>query len=115
MKTIATLDAENARLLSAFLAKQGIACDIRGNTDENGLEANEILVQDDIYQSACEAAEQWDAERTAEYEKNTSRRCPTCRSPHVEYVEDFDYKHSLIRIDAVYRCKECDRIFVPRL
>src|SRR5450759_376349 len=103
MMTIATLDSENTRLLSAFLAKQGIACDIRGNTAENGLEANEILVQDDIYQSACEAAEKWEAERTTEYERKTSRRCPTCHSPHVEYVQDFDYKRSLTRIDAVYR------------
>ena len=68
METIATLDSENARLLSAFLAKQGIACDMRGSTDENGLEATEVLVQDDMYQPACEAAEKWDAERTAEYE-----------------------------------------------
>lgn len=114
MKTIATLDSENARLLCAFLAKQGIASDICGNTDENGLEATEVLVQDDIYESACEAAEKWYAERTAEHERKTSRRCPTCRSPRVEYVQDFDYEKTLTRINAVYRCEDCGRIFVPR-
>lgn len=114
MKTIATLDPESARLLAAFLATQGIACETRGGTDENGLDTTELLVPDDIYEPACEATEKWGAEMTAAYERKTTRRCPTCHSPHVERVEEFDKKKSLTGIEAIFRCKDCDRVFVPR-
>jgi uncharacterized protein with PIN domain len=114
MKTIAALEPEAAQVVTAFLAKQGIACDARGVTDENGLETTELLVQDDAYEPACEALERWDAEKTAEHERTTSRRCPSCNSPRVEYVEDIDYEKSVTQIPAVYRCTECSRLFVPR-
>ena len=114
MKTIATLDPENARVLAAFLAKQSVACDTRDGLDENGLETTELLVQDDAYDSACEAIERWEAEMTAKTSRTTSRLCPTCGSPHVEYVEDFDYEKSMTQIGAVYRCNDCKRIFASR-
>ncbi|MDD4872852.1 MAG: hypothetical protein PHR77_20050 [Kiritimatiellae bacterium] len=114
MKTIATLTPEYAQLLAAFLVEQGIACETRNTTDENGIDAAEVLVQDDIYESACKATEIWDAEMLAEDERRTSRRCPTCNSPHVEYIKDIDYEKTMTKIMAIYRCKDCNRVFAPK-
>jgi hypothetical protein len=114
MKTIATLDPENAKLLAAFLAKHGFGYETRDSTDENGLDTAELLVQDDIYESACEATERWEAEMTAANESKSRRRCPTCHSPHLEFVKDFDYDKSITGITEAYRCKDCNRVFVPR-
>ena len=114
MKTIATMDPEGARVLAAFLAKQGIVCQARGGTDEHGLDTTELLVPDDLEERACTAIEKWDAAMTAESERRAQRRCRECGSPHVEFVEDFDYEKSVTGITAVYRCRECGRIDVPR-
>lgn len=114
MKTIATMDPASASVLAAFLQKEGVVCETRAGTDENGLDTVEILVPDDRYDAACEATDKWDAEMTALSEKANRRRCPTCDSPHVEFVKDFDYEKSLTKITAVYQCQDCGRVFTPR-
>jgi len=114
MKTIAEIDPLTAVPIVEFLKTAGIPCDMLSKTDENGLDVTELVVGDDHFEKACEVIEQWDAQRMAEVERLAQRRCPFCNSARVKFVDDLDYKKSITKISAVYRCDECGRITVPR-
>ncbi len=105
MRTVANLAVEEAQALLARLTREGVSARILAAAEDTGAESSEIVVEDTEYDRACDVAEAWDAERIAEAEKRTRRRCPKCRSPHLEYVP-----HD--KLDYVIRCADCGCEFV---
>ncbi len=105
MRTVANLATEEAQALLARLTKEGVSARLLAGADETGTVSSEIVVEDADFDRACDVAETWDAERIAEAEKRTRRRCPKCRSPHLEYVP-----HD--KLDYVIRCADCGCEFV---
>jgi hypothetical protein len=110
MKTVATLDAESARHLGEFLKKELVPFQTQGVTEESGLDAVEILVDDVRYEAACAVIEKWESRVMAEAERQSRRRCPACQSPHLDYVPDIDYDNTQTRLNAIYRCRDCGHI-----
>lgn len=110
MQTLATLGPETALALMTFLKESQIPCEAQTITEETGLEATEILVEDDCFEKACEAADRWQEAMVAASQERTQRRCPKCHSPNVEYVKDFDYENSITKIGAVFHCKDCGNV-----
>ena len=84
-----------------------LAAELRTDVRDGGLEIGEILVDDSQYDRACDIADAWEAERQAEEERKSYRRCPKCRSARLEYGphETLGY---------VYRCKDCGAEIVFR-
>jgi Zn finger protein HypA/HybF involved in hydrogenase expression len=114
MKTLATLGIEEAPGLAEYLKTRGIRATVSPRTEDSGLEVGDVQVEDAVYEAACEAVDQRMAELEEEAEKNTSRRCPSCDSPHVEYLQNPDNVRTLTKIEGVFRCLDCGRAFVPR-
>jgi hypothetical protein len=103
MKTLATFSSsDTAWMLTGLLGKQGIPFRVsKIDEDENGLEAYEVLVDDEHYETGCEVAEQWVAACEKAYETSTARRCPVCNSPHVGPVHD---------VEGVIQCRDCGHV-----
>jgi ribosomal protein S14 len=103
MKTLATVsDQSDAERLMVRLKDAGIPSEIKTTPEEeSGLDAIDVLVEDDRYDQACDLVDKWVAEQQAEYEAKTTRRCPACGSPHLEHVPD---------VESVIRCRECGRL-----
>jgi hypothetical protein len=106
MKTIATLDKEAAAQLSAYLAGLQISCTARPSTEEGGIEGTELSVDDDRFDSACDAAEVWYEAKADEVARKQKRVCRKCASPHLAYEEDET-------LGGVYRCSDCGAVIVP--
>src|SRR5262249_23434500 len=108
MQVLATLPASAAEELAEFLKGKQIPSQSRAATEESGLEVLELLVEDDVYDAACDAAEQWDEARAKEVRKSYKIACPKCRSLNWEQVQDPDYQ----KVDlTVFRCKDCGEVF----
>lgn len=114
MKALAGLDPETAHALVGFLAKEGIVCESRAATDEQGFDVTEVLVAEADYDRACDAAERWQAALAAEAEKRAQRRCPACQSPNVVYLDGIDYEKTLTKIAAMYRCEDCGHVIATK-
>src|SRR5262245_59279262 len=76
VQSVASLEIDEARDLLKRLRKEGIAADLRLTTHESGLEIGDVVVEDSMYERACEVAEDWEAD-LAEANRNP-RRCPKC-------------------------------------
>ena len=105
MKSIASLEAKVAGELSERLKTEAIPVEVRTVTQDSGLEFSEILVEDGYYERACDVAEAWEAERAAEAESRSKRRCPKCGSRHLEFVW-------LDNLTPSAKCKDCGHEFV---
>lgn len=109
MKSVAILDPQSALALKERLQQEQIQCEIRTITEESGLEAAEVFVEDSQYELACETSEAWEAARLAEAEANSRKTCPKCRSPRaLERVQDPHYEEVGL---TVLRCRECGEAF----
>jgi hypothetical protein len=97
MKSIAQLNPDSAANLTEFLKQEQIPCETKTVIDEGGLEVADVLVADEDFDRACDAAEKWDA---AEREKKLTRKCDQCGSKQLETVP-----HDTL--ETVLRCKSC--------
>lgn len=113
MKTFATMDSEIAQGLIDFLNAKGIAYSTKKSADEAGLEVAEFLAEDEIFDTACSAVEEWDTKRLADLDEHSYRRCPSCNSPHLE-SDAVNDEETLTKISVIYHCKDCGRVFAPR-
>jgi Zn finger protein HypA/HybF involved in hydrogenase expression len=105
MKSIASLEIDFAAGLLERLKSESIPAETRNVTQGSGLEYSDILVADEYYDRACDVAEAWEAERFAEAERRSYRRCPTCGSSHLEYTGADSFSIS------VWKCKNCGNVF----
>jgi DNA-directed RNA polymerase subunit RPC12/RpoP len=113
MQTVATLDPTAASDLAEFLKKQGIPHETRAIVEESGIESAEVVVADEDYEKACQAAEQWGEALSAAAEKRRAIRCADCGSPRIEQRR-VDEGDSITKIGVVYRCSDCGNVFAPR-
>jgi hypothetical protein len=100
MQKVASLASYEAQLLLERLKQEAIPARVDAAIDESGLETNDILVEDGFFTRACEIAEAWDTERRENAQKRSGRRCPKCRTYHLEYVQHEG-------LENVYRCEDC--------
>ncbi|MGZ4973468.1 MAG: hypothetical protein ACXWDN_11975 [Limisphaerales bacterium] len=100
MKSIAQLNPDSAVNLMEWLKREQIQCETKTAIDEVGLEVADVLVSDEDFDRACDAAEKWDAAVQAEREKKSTRRCDQCGSKQLETVP-----HETLEL--VLRCKAC--------
>ncbi len=100
MKSIAQLDPQSAAALVDCLKNAEIKSETKVATDDVGLEVADVLVADEDYDRACDAAEKWDAAMQAEQEKKSARKCDQCGSKKLEVIP-----HETL--EQVIRCKDC--------
>ncbi len=100
MKSIAQLNPDSAANLTEWLKQEQIPCETKTAIDEGGLEVVDVLVADEDFDRACDAAEKWDAAMQAEREKKSTRKCDQCGSNQLETVP-----HDTL--EMVLRCKAC--------
>src|SRR5690349_9921471 len=100
MQSVASLPVDEARTLLEKLRREGIAADLRITTEESGLETGNIMVEDDHYERACDVADAWQKNLIEESKKKSKRRCPKCRSPHLQRIP-----HD--KLGYVWRCSNC--------
>jgi Zn finger protein HypA/HybF involved in hydrogenase expression len=106
MKSIASLEVDFAVGLLERLKKESIPFEIHPVTQDSGLKYSDIMVADDYYERACDAAEAWEAERLAEAERRANRFCPRCGSAHLQYVVADTFG-----IGSIWKCKDCGNDF----
>ena len=98
MKLLATLYSDDdgiAKLLEG-LRRADIGCETRTMTEESGLAAVQILVEEPHYDAACEVVEAWSDDAT----RREHHTCPKCGSPHVKR-EPHD------RVEFYFKCMDC--------
>jgi predicted RNA-binding Zn-ribbon protein involved in translation (DUF1610 family) len=97
VKLLATLysDYDGIAKLIERLRRAGIDCETRTVTEESGLAAVQILVEDEYYDAACATVEAWSDDA-----RRTHHTCPKCGSPHVDR-EPHD------RVEFYFKCKDC--------
>ena len=96
MQSLAILDPDAAVGLVGQLQKAGIACETRAVTEESGVMACELLVEEPHYDAACDVVDEW-----FDDEARRSRMiCPKCKSPHLEIVPHDS-------VEVLYRCMDC--------
>lgn len=105
MKTIATLQVEEATDLSNRLKSEAILVEVRGITSESQLDMAELLVEDSLYERACDVAESWQTDRLAEAERRCTWICPKCKSRRLECIPND-------KVEYLFRCKDCDGKFI---
>ena len=105
MKTVAILNHEAASDLAEYLRQAGVTSEARPVLEESGLESTEVLVEDELFDRACEISERWQEAVTSEAQKRVSQTCPKCGTPHaMERVQDNDFDEMGL---VVFRCKQC--------
>ena len=107
MQLLATLDSESAARLVEHLAGFKIPSVVRQCIEEGGIPGAELLVEDSLYESACEVAETWQAAEADARARKARRICPQCRSPHLDFIEQASF-------GSVYRCCDCGSSVVRR-
>jgi len=105
MKTIASLEIDVADELVERLKKEAIPLEIQTSTQESGLDYTDIMVEDGVFDRACDVAEAWEADRIAKSERRSNRRCPSCGSSHLDYM-DADRLGGV-----VWKCRDCGNTF----
>jgi Zn finger protein HypA/HybF involved in hydrogenase expression len=100
MKLVATLDPDIARMLVEHLKKAGIYCESHVVTEESGVVATQLSVEESLYDVACDAAEAWLGNLSDELARQSNSVCPKCRSPHLERIEHDS-------LEVAFRCKDC--------
>lgn len=114
MNVIATIDPESAPELEKLLKEHQIEFQTKTVTEETGFDVTGFMVNDDVYDTACNLVEEWQAAAIEQVHASSSNRCPSCRSANLEYAEDIDYDKTVTKIQAIYRCKDCGYIFAKR-
>ena len=72
------------------------------------------MVTEEVYEAACNLVEEWLAAAVKESNRHASTCCPSCHSPNLEYESKIDYAKTLTKMSAIYRCKDCGRIFAKK-
>jgi hypothetical protein len=106
VKTIATLQAEEAPDLSARLKTEGIPTEAREVAQAGEIQMTELLVEDGLFDRACDVSDAWQTERLTEAGKRCAWSCPKCKSRQLECVPD-------AKIEYLFRCKDCGHEFIP--
>jgi DNA-directed RNA polymerase subunit RPC12/RpoP len=106
MNTIASLEVDVVGGLLALLKRDGVTVQVRTTQQEGGLDISEIMVEDGVYDRACNVAERWEKERVDEAERRSGRHCPNCGSQHLTYVPLENEMPS-------YKCRDCGKEFLP--
>ena len=96
MKPFATLDAEAAAGLMERLGVAGIACESRLVTEESGIAATEVLVEESSYDAACDVVDALLDDQA----RKARMVCPKCRSVHLERVPHDS-------VEALFKCEDC--------
>lgn len=96
MRSLAVLDPVAAAALAEQLGHAGIASESRPTTEECGIVATELFVDESIYERACDVVDAWWDDEARKHR----RVCPKCQSPHLEYVP-----HDSVA--ALFKCKDC--------
>ena len=105
MKPAATsLSPPELAALTEFLQKEGITCQTRLSSAESGLDVSDLLVDDALYDRACELVENWFEMRGAEQTRKSTPHCPKCGAQSWEQVDDAHYAKVGL---AVFCCTEC--------
>jgi hypothetical protein len=111
MKLVASMyTPEQAAAMASMLREHGVASQTREGTEESGLEVVEILVADEVYDRACEVTEAWLAAAQEKAQSQSQRRCPACRSPNLDALDDSAVKGSITGITYILRCRDCGRM-----
>jgi DNA-directed RNA polymerase subunit RPC12/RpoP len=105
-KVVAALVLTQMPEALAHLNQQGIAAEARTVADENGVETGEILVEDALYDRACDILEAWAADQQAKQKLASGIDCRECGSRNCERVA-----HD--KLDFVYKCQDCGNEFLP--
>lgn len=106
MKTVATLQAEEAPDLSARLKREGIPTEAREVAQESEIQMTELLVEDSLFERACDVSDAWQTERLTEAEKRCAWSCPKCKSRRLECIPND-------KVEYTFRCKDCGHEFIP--
>ena len=105
MKTIALLEVAVADELVERLKNEAIPFEIQTATQESGLDYTDIMVEDGVFDRACDVAEAWEADRIAKSERHSNRRCPSCGSSHLDNM-------GAARLGGVvWKCRDCGNTF----
>ena len=76
LQSVASLEPESAAELLERLKQEAIPAEARTVSQESGIDVTDIVVENQNYERACDVAEKWADERTAEAAKRPTRRCP---------------------------------------
>jgi len=98
MKTIATLQAEEAADLSKWLNQEAIPVEVRAIAQASAFDMTELWVEDSFYERACDVADSWQKGRLAEAESTWI--CPACKSRRLECIPND-------KVEYLFRCKDC--------
>ena len=96
MKSLATLEPQQAGQVAAKLNTAGIACESLPVTEESGVAATELLVEETAHDAACAIVEMWLDDQA----RKTHMVCPKCQSSHLEPVPHDS-------VEVLFRCKDC--------
>ncbi len=96
MKLLATLDPDAATGLAERLKQSGIASEKHSVTEESGVGATELVVEESCYNAACDVADAWLDDEA----RKTRMICPKCRSPHLESVPHDS-------VEVLFKCQQC--------
>ncbi|HEY3855936.1 MAG TPA: hypothetical protein VGO67_16220 [Verrucomicrobiae bacterium] len=105
MKSIASLEIDVAAKLTQRLTKEAIPYEVYTVTQEGGLDYADVMVEDEYYERACDVAESWEADRVAQIQKESGRRCPSCGSANFEHVDESSLGGN------IWKCKKCGKLF----
>jgi hypothetical protein len=98
MKSLAILDPNDASEVAGRLNAAGVACKSLPVTEESGVAATELLVEETAYEAACDIVDIW----LDDWARKAHMVCPKCRSPHLERVPHDS-------VEVLYRCNDCGR------
>ena len=96
MKLLAKLGPNEANEVAARLKAAGIACESRSVTEESGVVATELLVEEAVYEAACDVIDLWLDDQS----RGARMICPKCKSTHLERVP-----HD--RVEVLFKCADC--------
>jgi rubrerythrin len=88
MQLFATLNPSEAMRLAEYLKELNIPQRANVTTEETGLVVVELFTEDEFYDAACAAAEDWFQKESEEASKNSGWICPSCKFTGYETVDD---------------------------
>jgi len=96
MKSLATVDLDAAPGLVEQLRQAGITCETRSVTEESGGVATELVVEDSVYDAACDVVDAWSEDQSSK----ARMICPKCRASSLERVP-----HDSVEVH--FKCRDC--------
>ena len=104
LKSVAYLEAAGAVELAEYLRKASIPFQMRSVMEEGELEFNDILVEENDFERACDIAEVWMADRAETNAWRSNRHCPKCGSCHLDSLP-----HE--KLGYIMHCRDCGEDF----